>query len=91
MPIKKGDAKWPAMIVAQVGCLAWKCTGHVFACVSEPEAIVIGGGVSKAGQPLIDEVEKYYRNMHLQQAKKLRSIWQHWEMMQEFTGLRVWF
>lgn len=32
----------------------------VFACVSDPDVIVIGGGVSKAGQVLIDCVEKYY-------------------------------
>ncbi|MDO4649193.1 MAG: ROK family glucokinase [Eubacteriales bacterium] len=32
-----------------------------FACVIDPETIVIGGGVSKAGQPLIDVVEKYYK------------------------------
>ena len=31
-----------------------------FATVVDPEAIVIGGGVSKAGQPLIDCIEKYY-------------------------------
>ena len=30
------------------------------ACVSNPEVIVLGGGVSKAGQPLIDGVTKYY-------------------------------
>ena len=33
----------------------------IFACVVDPEVIVIGGGVSKAGQPLIDVVEKYFR------------------------------
>lgn len=33
----------------------------VFAAVVDPEAIVIGGGVSKAGQPLIDCIQKYYR------------------------------
>ena len=31
----------------------------VFACVVDPEIIVLGGGVSRAGQPLIDCVEKY--------------------------------
>ena len=31
------------------------------ACVTNPEAFVIGGGVSKAGQPLIDCIEKYYQ------------------------------
>lgn len=33
----------------------------VFACVADPEVIVIGGGVSKAGQILIDYVKKYYQ------------------------------
>lgn len=33
----------------------------VYACVVDPEVIVIGGGVSKAGQPLIDAVEKFFR------------------------------
>lgn len=31
------------------------------ACVVDPEVIVIGGGVSKAGQPLIDAVEKHFK------------------------------
>lgn len=30
-------------------------------CVVDPEAVVIGGGVSKAGQPLLDCVKKYYQ------------------------------
>ena len=33
----------------------------IFTCVVDPEVIVIGGGVSKAGQILIDGVAKYYR------------------------------
>ncbi|MDO4308862.1 MAG: ROK family glucokinase [Eubacteriales bacterium] len=33
----------------------------VFSCVVDPETIVVGGGVSKAGQPLIDCIQKYYR------------------------------
>ena len=32
-----------------------------FTTVVDPEAIVIGGGVSKAGQPLTDCIQKYYR------------------------------
>ena len=35
------------------------------AAVVDPEAIVIGGGVSKAGQPLIDCIQKYYRQYAL--------------------------
>ena len=33
----------------------------IICCVTDPETIVIGGGVSKAGQPLIDCIRKYYR------------------------------
>lgn len=33
----------------------------VFTCVLDPESIVIGGGVSRAGQPLIDCITKYYK------------------------------
>ena len=33
----------------------------VFACVTDPEAIVIGGGVSKAGKPLTGCIQKYYQ------------------------------
>ena len=33
-----------------------------FTCVTDPDVIVLGGGVSKAGEPLIGCVEKYYKN-----------------------------
>ena len=33
----------------------------VFACVTDPEVFVIGGGVSKAGPVLLDYIQKYYR------------------------------
>ena len=32
-----------------------------FATVVDPNVILIGGGVSRAGQPLVDVVEKYYK------------------------------
>jgi glucokinase len=32
----------------------------IFSCVVDPQTIVVGGGVSKAGQPLIDCIQKYY-------------------------------
>ncbi len=31
-------------------------------CVVDPEVIVLGGGVSKAGQPLLDGARKYYQH-----------------------------
>ncbi|MBR2528895.1 MAG: ROK family glucokinase [Blautia sp.] len=33
----------------------------IFASVIDPEAIVIGGGVSRAGKPLIEVLQKYYQ------------------------------
>lgn len=33
----------------------------IFSCVVDPDVIVLGGGVSKAGQPLIDAVKTYFR------------------------------
>ncbi|MDY3919324.1 MAG: ROK family glucokinase [Candidatus Limivivens sp.] len=32
-----------------------------FACVVDPEVFVIGGGVSKAGQVVLDYIQKYYK------------------------------
>lgn len=41
-----------------------------FATVADPEAIVIGGGVSKAGQPLIDCIQKYYKKYAFSSCKE---------------------
>ena len=30
-------------------------------CVTDPETIVLGGGVSKAGQPLLEGAAKYFK------------------------------
>lgn len=56
---KKGD---PLAIqaVEVLGKALGEALAHV-ACVTDPDAIVIGGGVSKAGQFLLDCIEKYYR------------------------------
>lgn len=40
-----------------------------FACVADPDVIVIGGGVSKAGDVLIQAVEKYYKQYAFQACK----------------------
>ena len=37
-----------------------------FACVVDPEIIVIGGGVSKAGTILTDRIQKYYKKAAFQ-------------------------
>lgn len=41
-----------------------------FTTVVDPEAIVLGGGVSKAGQPLIDCIEKYYQRYAFSSCKE---------------------
>jgi glucokinase len=56
---KAGDAL-AAQIMDKVGDQLGGALA-IFACVVDPEIIVIGGGVSKAGQPLIECIEKYYK------------------------------
>lgn len=55
---------------------ACELLGHAMSsisCVVDPQAFVIGGGVSKAGQYLIDLVEKEYKNyaFHAHQGAKI--------------------
>lgn len=54
-----GDAA-AAEIVEEFAGYLGRAMG-IIACVTDPERFVIGGGVSKAGQPLLDVLEKYYR------------------------------
>ena len=42
------------------------------ACVVNPEAIVIGGGVSKAGAVLIDTIEEHFRENAFHAFKETR-------------------
>lgn len=56
---KEGDAVAAKIVDKFAGFLGNALA--IFACVVDPEVIVIGGGVSKAGQPLIDAIEKYFR------------------------------
>lgn len=56
---KEGDAT-AAKIVDRFAEYLGNALG-IFGCVVDPEVFVIGGGVSKAGQPLIDAVKKYYQ------------------------------
>ena len=55
---KAGD-KVALEIVDEVCEILGKALGKI-ACVVNPEVFVIGGGVSKAGQILIDTIKKYY-------------------------------
>ena len=54
---KAGDAA-ACRIMDRVGETLGRALA-VFACVVDPETIVLGGGVSKAGQPLVDCVQKF--------------------------------
>ena len=41
-------------------------------CVTDPEVIVLGGGVSKAGQPLLDGAKRYYQKYVFHAARETR-------------------
>lgn len=57
--VKEGDAL-AIRVAERFGHYLGK-TLAVFACVTDPEVFVIGGGVSKAGPILLSFVEKYYQ------------------------------
>lgn len=54
-----GDGLAEVIVNDVCSCLA-TALAHI-TCVMNPEIIVIGGGVSRAGQVLIDTVSKYYK------------------------------
>lgn len=56
---KEGDAA-ALEIVEEAGRLLGKGTASI-ACVVNPEAFVIGGGMAKAGDMLLNVIRKYYR------------------------------
>lgn len=56
---KRGDAA-AGQIVEEAGRLLGKGMASV-ACVVNPEVFVIGGGMAKAGEILLDVIRKYYR------------------------------
>ena len=56
---KTGDAM-SLDLVDTLGEMLGSALAHI-ACVVDPDVIVIGGGVSKAGQILLDAIVKYYR------------------------------
>ena len=65
-----GDA-----VALQILEQVYSCLGEFLAnvcCVTDPEVIVLGGGVSKAGKPLIDGVRKYYQKLVFHAAKDTR-------------------
>lgn len=55
-------------IMEKVGEILGAAIGTI-SCVVDPEVVVIGGGVSKAGQPLIDVIQKHYKNHSFRPSK----------------------
>ena len=41
-------------------------------CVADPEAVVLGGGVSKAGQPLLDGAKRYFEKFAFHATRSVR-------------------
>jgi glucokinase len=41
-------------------------------CVVDPEVVVLGGGVSKAGQPLLDGAKRYFDKYIFHASKSIR-------------------
>ena len=58
---KEGDA-FAAALVEEVGELLGKACSYI-SCTVNPEAFVIGGGVSKAGPIVTDTIARYHRKM----------------------------
>ncbi len=69
---KKGDTV--AKEVAKRACEYLAQGLQVISCVANPEAFVIGGGVSKAGQYLIDEVEYRFNQIAFHGCRNTKII-----------------
>ena len=82
---KAGDAV-ALLLVDEVGEILGSTLSNI-ACVVNPEVIVIGGGVSKAGQILIDTIKKHYQETSFKACRDTRLNWHLLEMMQEFMVL----
>ena len=65
---KKGDAL-ALKTVDRLGEYLGIALGHI-ACVIDPDVFIIGGGVSKAGEFLIDAIQKHYVEKTYPQCKK---------------------
>lgn len=69
---KAGD-KLGAQIVEEVCSILALALSYI-ACVCDPEAFIIGGGVSKAGTILTDTVKKYYKDDVFGDLKKTKFV-----------------
>lgn len=65
---KEGDAV-ASLMVEKLGTMLGKACASI-ACVVNPEAFVIGGGVAKAGQILLDTIEKHYKTYAFHASKE---------------------
>lgn len=65
---KEGD-EVASLMVDKLGTMLGKACASI-ACVVNPEAFVIGGGVAKAGQILLDTVEKHYKTYAFHASKE---------------------
>lgn len=65
---KEGDTV-ASLMVDKLGIMLGKACASI-ACVVNPEAFVIGGGVAKAGQILLDTIEKHYKTYAFHASKK---------------------
>lgn len=57
------------LMVDRLGMMLGKACASI-ACVVNPEAFVIGGGVAKAGQILLDTIEKHYKKYAFHASKE---------------------
>ena len=55
-----------------------------------PEVIVIGGGVSKAGEIILEYVKNITGSMPIFPAKIRKSAWRRWEMTRGFMAAPDW-
>ena len=69
---KAGDAV-ALLLVDEVGEILGSTLSNI-ACVVNPEVIVIGGGVSKAGQILIDTIKKHYQETSFKACRDTRFV-----------------
>ena len=60
MDLAKAGDEVAIAVIEQLGDYLGKALAHI-ACVVNPSAFVIGGGVSKAGQFLLDVIEKHFK------------------------------
>lgn len=65
---KEGDTV-ASLMVEKLGTMLGKACASI-ACVVNPEAFVIGGGVAKAGQILLDTIEKHYKTYAFHASKE---------------------